>query len=507
MAGYLTAGVGLTDVGDEYGMDVTFAYDFTRHYDSVTEAFGLNNVSGMTVTDLCDQGYLAITAQQNDPFFAFGVNPSVPSNLMDHIVIKYRTSTTAKSGELFVNRTDGPTWGNPYEKTNMIWDWTADGEWQIAVIDASSRWGNLPGGGGTYNVYLENIRFDPLEKPTGAGETIDVAYIKFFANAKAAEAYAATEYVEEDGKTVVKAPLRPIDPTTVSPVILVDGEELNVESGTQMQTAEYSYDRGYITYTAKGSDPSFFLFREPTEAAPFMAVKYRTSTRGAGCEIYVGSVQSGPNGRSDRITYTYTADGEWHIAVIDLRKAADYDVNTDKINYLRFDFLHSDSGLGGGATVDVEYVAFFHTADEAAVYPHTLPVERNVYVATFVVNGKALYKVEFREGDTALEEPVVPILPGMIGTWEAYTLGNADITVNAIYTPAEESNVPDVPPLADEETGVDDPETGIPADTSDDLAETLPAEGKGCGSVLGLTLLPLLLAAAFVALRKRETCL
>ena len=492
VAGYLTAGEGLVDVGPEYGMDVTFEYDFTRHYDSVTEALGLNNMSGMTVTDLCDQGYLSITAQQSDPFFAFGVNPTVTSNLMDHVVIKYRTTSTAKSGELFVNRTDGATWGSPYEKTNMIWDWEADGEWRVAVIDASSRWGNV------YGVTLSNIRFDPLEKPTGAGETIDVAYIKFFANAKAAEAFAATEYVEEDGKTVVKAPLRPIDPSTVSPVILIEGEDLNVTGGTQMRDATYSYEQGFITYSVKGTDPSFFLYRENREVPAFMAVKYRTTAKNTGCEVYVGSVQKGPNGRSDRVTYRYTADGEWHIAVIDLRKAADYDAETGKINYLRFDFLYSDSSLSGTATLDVEYIAFFNSYDEAVVYPHALPSEKARYTATFVVEGKALYTVEFREGDTTLDEPVVPILPGMIGTWEAYTLGNADITINAVYTPATESNVPDVPPLPEEETeALDETAPDDPADTAE------PAK-KGCRSSLSVGIVSILLLAAALTLGKKR---
>ena len=495
VAGYLTAGEGLVDVGAEYAMEETFSYDFTRHYDSVTEALGLTNVSGMTVTDLCDQGYLAITAQQNDPYFAFGVDPDVTSNLMDHIVIKYRTTSTAKSGELFVNRTDGATWGNPYEKTNMIWDWVADGEWQIAVIDASDRWGNV------YGVSLSGIRFDPLEKPTGAGETIDVAYVKFFANKKAAEAFAASEYVEEDGKTVVKAPLRPIDPTTVKPVILIEGEDLNVTGGTQMQDASYSYESGFITYTTKGNDPAFFLYRENTKVPAYMAVKYRTTAKNTGCEVYVGSVQSGPNGRSDRVTYRYTADGEWHIAVIDLRKAADYNAETGEIKYLRFDFLYSDSGISSTATLDVEYIAFFNSYDEAVVYPHSLPSEKARYTATFVVEGKALYTVEFRAGDTLLEsEPVVPILPGMIGAWEVYTLGNGDITIHAVYTPAAESDVPDVPSLSEEET-----EAPVETDPVTDPADTDEPAKKGCRSALAMSLItPILLAAAVTLGKKRD---
>jgi hypothetical protein len=405
------------------------------------------------------------------------------------MVIKYRTESTAKSGELFVERSDGVKWGQPYDKSNVIWDWTADGEWHIAVVDASSVWGNV------YGVTLQDLRFDPLEKPTGAGETIDVAYIRFFANAKAAQEYAATEYTEEDGKTVVKPPLRPIDPTTVNPVILIEGEALNVTGGSQMQDAVYSYDRGFVTYTAKGSDPSFYLYRESAEIPPFMAVKYRTAAKNTACEIFVGSVQTNPNGRSDRVTYKYTADGEWHIAVIDLRKAADYNADTGKVNYLRFDFLHSDSGLSGTATLDLEYVAFFNSYDEAMVYPHELPDEKARYTATFVVEGKALYTVEFRAGDTTLEEPVVPILPGLIGTWEPYTLGNADITINAVYTPAAESNVPDVPPLPSDDTD-EEPETNVPAVTDDPSEDTDPTVKKGCGSALSLTFIPLLLLAA-----------
>ena len=499
VAGYLTAGVGLLDVGPEYTMDLTFAYDFTRHYDSVTESLGLNNLNGMTVTDFCDQGYLTVTAQQNDPYFAFGVDPTVPANLMDHIVIKYRMNSTAKSGELFVERSDGATWGNPYEKTNMVWDWQATGKWAIAVIDASAVWGNV------YDVYLKNIRFDPLEKPAGAGETIDVAYIKFFANAKAAESYAATEYVEEDGKTVVKAPLRPIDPTTVRPVLLLEGEDLNITGGSQMKDASYDYGKGFITLTAKGVDPNYFVFRESTKIAPFMAVKYRTTVQNVKGELHAGSVQTSPNGRSDRLLFDYITDGEWHIAVVDLRKIPDYNADTHTVNYLRFDFLHSDSGLVGGSYLDVEYIGFFNTVDEASVYPHSLPKERALHTVTFVVNGIELYKVQFREGDTALEEPVVPILPGMNGVWEPYTLGTADITVNAIYTPVTESNVPDVPPLPSEtDQGVEDPQTTLPVETTAEPIQTTPAEGKSCGSVMTATLLPLLLAAAFMAIRKRE---
>ena len=453
----------------------------------------------MTLTDLCDQGYLSITATTADPYVAFGTTPTVTSNLMDHIVIKYRTETTAKSGELFTARTDGVTWGSPHEKSHVTWDWVADGEWQIMVIDATSVWGNV------YGVTLENLRFDPLEQPAEAGETIDVAYIKFFANAKAARAFADTEYKADGDRVVVRPPLRPLDPATVVPVVLLEGEQLSVSGGIQMNDARYSYERGCVTLTVKGSDPGYFLFREPAKIAPFMTVKYRTTTRGAGGEIYTGSVQSSPNGRTDRLQYDYIPDGQWHTAIIDLRDIADYDAGTNTVKYLRFDFLHSDSGLSSAAAIDIECIAFFATPDEAAVYRHTPPAERTLHTATFVVNGLALYKVEFRAGDESLSEPVVPILPGMSGAWESYTLGDADITVHAIYTPTADTSVPDVPPLTDGSTETNEPDgTEEPAPVTDPApTDTTPAEGKGCGSTLGISLLTLLLAAA-LWLGKRE---
>ena len=113
--------------------------------------------------------------------------------------------------------------------------------------------------------------------------------------------------------------------------------------------------------------------------------------------------------------------------------------------------------------------------------------------------------MEFREGDTALEEPVVPILPGMIGAWEPYTLQNADITVNAVYTPAAESDVPDVPPLPSED-GTEEPETGVPAVTDEptDPSDTTEPAKKGCRSSLSVGLIPLILLAAAATLGKKR---
>ncbi len=57
------------------------------------------------------------------------------------------------------------------------------------------------------------------------------------------------------------------------------------------------------------------------------------------------------------------------------------------------------------------------------------------YTVTFVANGVEVEKVTYKYGDTALiGEPAVPEKPGYNGKWELYTLNNTDMTVNAVYT-------------------------------------------------------------------------
>ncbi|MBQ6468312.1 MAG: InlB B-repeat-containing protein [Clostridia bacterium] len=59
---------------------------------------------------------------------------------------------------------------------------------------------------------------------------------------------------------------------------------------------------------------------------------------------------------------------------------------------------------------------------------------QGLYYATFVADGKEVAKVTFTSGQASIAEPAVPAKAGYTGKWEAYTLGNADITVNAVYT-------------------------------------------------------------------------
>lgn len=74
-----------------------------------------------------------------------------------------------------------------------------------------------------------------------------------------------------------------------------------------------------------------------------------------------------------------------------------------------------------------------------------LTVEPASYTATFVADGVEIGKVTFLEGDTTLfNVPEVPAKEGFWADWAEYTLNNADITIEAVYTDASGAIKPEI---------------------------------------------------------------
>ena len=494
-AAYLTMGIGLEDLGEEYGTNPACVLDFTRHIDNATAAFSLTGVTACSVTDLCDKGYLTLTSTGTDPFLTLGAFPETQGSLCDWIVIKYRTESHATHGEFFVCRTDGVTWGQDYARSNILFDWQNDGEWHVAVIDATNVWGNAG------KVAINNLRFDPLEKPDGADESIDVASITFFANGRAANAYAESLYAVKDGEKYVPAPRVPLTPDQVHPVLVIDGEALEAKGGNQMTSSAYSYKDGFVSLTAKGEDPSYYLLQEKTAAARYALIRCRTSTPGVRGEIYAGSTGREATNKGDRLTFDYIPDGQWHDVVVDLGALSAYDQKTNALTYLRFDFLAAGSSpVRAGQRVDVECVAFFKTEDEAFAFEHKLPTAAKTCTLSFYADGHFIIAVQAKEGEP-VNEPVVPKKPGMIGTWEEYVL-DGDRNVNAVYVPENPEEAVTLPAEAETEPATE-PVTG--AATADPSTEADTQPGKsGCGAVVSLASIVVLSLCGIALIRRRE---
>ena len=99
----------------------------------------------------------------------------------------------------------------------------------------------------------------------------------------------------------------------------------------------------------------------------------------------------------------------------------------------------------------IEGVTFFNNGSACAAYcvgitvADVLTVEPEAYTATFVADGNEVAKITFLEGDKELMNiPAVPEKEGFWGDWAEYTLGNGDITIEAIYTDASGAVQPEI---------------------------------------------------------------
>ncbi len=98
-----------------------------------------------------------------------------------------------------------------------------------------------------------------------------------------------------------------------------------------------------------------------------------------------------------------------------------------------------------------EGVLFFGNGSSGAAFccgitiGDALTVEPASYTATFMAEDTEIAKVTFLEGDKELMNiPEVPAKEGFWADWEPYTLANADIVINAVYTDASGAIKPEI---------------------------------------------------------------
>ena len=329
-------------------------------------------------------------------------------------------------------------------------------------------------------------------------------------------------YTYEVEKTGILAPEIPFNPADLDLKLMIDGPALAPSNVGNTEAVSYDYDKGYVTYTATGDDPQVYLDVTGDEVGPYMVIKYRATniTTSDAMECFIGE-GAGPIGATDNIQWSIVTDGEWQTAVVYIGDLADYNNETNVINHFRFDYLRG-AQTSAGESVDVEYIAFFGDEDSALYYAandaHELPV-RPVYTVTFVADGIEIAIIEFTEGDTTLTgTPDVPAKEGFEGKWESFTLGNNNITVNAVYTavetepteteptePTETEPTEDTTAAEPTETEPTEETTAATEETTEATEDTTAEAKKGCKSVIGVGAVAVMAAAAaVVALKKKE---
>lgn len=186
---------------------MTALISFEIATDNTQETYGFFGVNTVEWPGQLKNGYITFTATGYDPYLAFSGGGAEAlyagtSDRFDYAVIKYRTDVSC-AGEFFVHRSDGVQMGQA--GSHVMFPYTGDGLWHTQVVDMNAEWGNVS------NVSITTFRYDPL----AGGEinnTVDVAYIAFFAERGHAERFSQAQQIS----TVIDLSLTPDDPKVLT---------------------------------------------------------------------------------------------------------------------------------------------------------------------------------------------------------------------------------------------------------------------------------------------------
>ena len=170
----------------------------------------------------------------------------------------------------------------------------------------------------------------------------------------------------------------PVDPD--APVLVLTPEFINgqaLSTGGQTITQHIATSEvktedeiTFVRLTVNGGDPYVALVNigSMLELPPYMAISYRTNSA-LDAHVFIGS-GGGWNGNGDVTSVAWNEDQQWNHTVLDLNNAGLTSIQNGLINYCRFDFF-TDKGAEGDY-MDVEYVAFFNSAEAAEKYYNNL---------------------------------------------------------------------------------------------------------------------------------------
>lgn len=173
----------------------------------------------------------------------------------------------------------------------------------------------------------------------------------------------------------------------VTPVKIYDGDALTATGKAYCVTGTYTYAGHFAPYTwfPQGGpiDPQFTLHDASwgsLTVAPYMVIKYKTTTAGLTGGAFIGN---GTIGQSF-MTWNYSkADGNWDKVIMYLPDMIEgfYDESNNQITHFRWEVVENGDQYPDGR-LDVEYIAFFDTYDDAVAFQHTnLPQDPDAAVS------------------------------------------------------------------------------------------------------------------------------
>ncbi len=155
---------------------------------------------------------------------------------------------------------------------------------------------------------------------------------------------------------------------TALPSYIVDfTDKETAKDFSSLANLTYAVTEGeFTTFTASANDPSMGL---PTpdiklNRAAYLVIEYRTTVDVMG-EMYIARTDgvSFSQEPESHLEWDWEADGQWHKLIIRCDGWAD--VTDASFTQFRFDPLHMHSAIKSGDAIDLRYLAFFETEQQA----------------------------------------------------------------------------------------------------------------------------------------------
>ncbi len=251
----------------------------------------------------------------------------------------------------------------------------------------------------------------------------------------------------------------------MEPVLVIEPDQLisSATGGNKVSAGEATTEgnRTFVPLASTGGDPYFQILSGAGVEAGYLSIAYRTNCPLPG-EIFIGS-GGGPNGQGDFFSVDWNEDGAWNLLVIDLANCGVTSITDGVVNYLRLDIFTDHMA---DKTLDIQYMAFFKSAEAAMAYdfklnpPYVEAAEAgqtNASFDTFYVNNQMYFPEDGGAGDklTAQDNTITfavgeahdsMILRGWIGFGQpiesfGYYLDNYKMVFNPDYTKPTEDGV------------------------------------------------------------------
>ena len=239
----------------------------------------------------------------------------------------------------------------------------------------------------------EAVTDAPTEEATTEEATTEEATTEEATTEEATTEEATTEEVTTEEVTTeevtteeatTEGPAEPAEPTA-----LYTAEQLaalTAINATVTLEGEYAH---FLTGTADTvTNPSITLTAPEGGFTDIIAIKYRTNCGSYGSNFWGTFLLNGTNEfygnrRDSDNWFFYYTDGEWDVLILDMRKhkqgsdgTPDTDVTggaaIESLVYNFFDYTGNDGKLDtydlGDEYIDIEYIAFFNTKEEAQSY-------------------------------------------------------------------------------------------------------------------------------------------